>query len=363
MSSNPDQEIVYLEDLEGPSSSQRSDGSAASAISVSQDASKKNASKTVSAKRQITLLDMFAGNSSESSAKKQKLSLSNELTSSSGSKALIGLQKLNSIPFSLKAFQDSLNEEQKNLLRLECQAMNRSWLKVLKDEIKKPYFIELKRFLLEEGVKGVDDSDKPRVYPSPSNIYNWSNTTLGKVKVVIIGQDPYPGRGQAHVPPSLLNIYAEIRAEYPDEFNPPKHGNLSAWASNGVLMLNTCLTVTPGKPGSHSGKGWEQFTDKVLDVVDRYGGANLPSGGGVGRGVVFMAWGSFAEKRVAKLNKTKHLILTSAHPSPRAAHLGFLGNGHFRKANEWLEKKYGPDAKVDWCRLDVPTDPSPQSSQ
>jgi len=130
MSSNPDQEIVYLEDLEGPSSSQRSDVSAVSATSLSQDASKKNASKTVSAKRQITLLDMFAGNggnSSGPSAKKQKLSPSNESTSSSGSKGLIGLQKLNSIPFSLKAFQDSLNEEQKNLLRLECQTMNRSW--------------------------------------------------------------------------------------------------------------------------------------------------------------------------------------------------------------------------------------------
>ncbi|THV02844.1 uracil-DNA glycosylase [Dendrothele bispora CBS 962.96] len=373
MPSKFDNDIVYLEDLEPPSSSQRSEASSvASTASVSKNASaKKDASKT-SVKRQLTLLDSFAisqSTSSEPSAKKLKLSSSDTMLSASSSavssKGPIGLQKLNSIPFSLKAFQESLTEEQRNLLQLECQTMGKSWLKVLKDEIKKPYFISLKRFLWEEGVRNVDDSARSRVYPSPNNIYTWSNTPLGRVKVVIIGQDPYPGRGQAHglcfsvpvgvsVPPSLVNIYAEIKAEYP-EFQPPKHGNLSAWASNGVLMLNTCLTVRAGNAGSHANKGWEQFTDKVLDVVDRYGGANLPSGLGVGRGVVFMAWGSFAEKRVAKMNKNKHLILTSAHPSPRAAHLGFLGNGHFRAANKWLEKKYGPEAKVDWCRLEDPS--------
>ncbi|KII89751.1 hypothetical protein PLICRDRAFT_108541 [Plicaturopsis crispa FD-325 SS-3] len=278
------------------------------------------------------------------------------------STAVFGTQRLNSIPFSLSAFQDSLSQEERNLLALECDVMGKVWLKVLKDEIKKPYFLQLKRFLWEEGVRGANDSDiNLKVYPPPNEIYSWSNTPLGKVKVVIIGQDPYHGRGQAHglsfsvppnvsVPPSLRNIYAEIKAEYP-EFEPPKHGNLSAWASNGVLLLNACLTVRAGEPASHSSKGWETFTDKVVDVVDKYGGANLGDRSGFGKGVVFMAWGAFAAKRVAKLDENKHLILTSAHPSPYSAHKGFLGNGHFKAANDWLEKKYGADGCVDWCGL------------
>jgi len=245
--------------------------------------------------------------------------------------------------------------------------MGLSWLKLLKDEIKKPYFISLKRFLWEEGVTSADVKNL-KIFPSPRNIYAWSRTPVGKLKVVIIGQDPYHGPGQAHglcfsvppgiaVPPSLRNIYAEIKAEYP-EFTPPKHGNLTAWADNGVLLLNTCLTVRAGNAGSHSGKGWEEFTDKVVDAVDKYGGANLTSIGssvkaGYGRGVVFLAWGGWAAKRVAKLDKKKHLILTSAHPSPLSASKGFLGNGHFKKANDWLEQRYGPDAMVNWCSLDA----------
>jgi len=313
------------------------------------------------------LMDMFGSSqessrgssqgsqSSQSSSKKPKISpsASTSLTSS--------LQSLNSIPFSISAFQESLDEEQRNLLKLECEVMGKSWLKLLKDEIKKPYFIALKRFLWQEGVKGADDSPKSlTVYPSPRNIYSWSNTPLGRVKVVILGQDPYHGPGQAHglcfsvpagvpVPPSLKNIYAEIKAEYSD-FEVPTHGNLTPWANNGVLMLNTCLTVRAKQAGSHSNKGWEQFTDKVVDVVDKYGGANLGKHG-FGRGVVFLAWGGWAAKRVSKLNTTKHLILYSAHPSPLSAYKGFLGNGHFKAANKWLEERYGAEGKVDWCTL------------
>ncbi|KAF8742663.1 hypothetical protein AX14_002895 [Amanita brunnescens Koide BX004] len=277
------------------------------------------------------------------------------------------LTKLNAIPFSLSAFQESLSEEEKQLLALECDTLGKSWLKVLKDEIRKPYFLDLKRFLWKEGVQWPEIPKNLKVFPPPNNIYAWSNTPLGKVKVVILGQDPYHGVNQAHglcfsvlpgvnVPPSLKNIYAELKAEYPG-FNPPKHGTLTAWASNGVLLLNTCLTVRAHVAGSHSNKGWEQFTDKVVDAVDRYGGANLssdsPEGSGVGRGVVFLAWGAWAAKRVAKLNTTKHLILKCPHPSPLANTRGpgFKNNGHFKSANQWLEQKYGANGRVDWCNL------------
>jgi len=135
------------------------------------------------------------------------------------------------------------------------------------------------------------------------------------------------------------------------------HRNLTSWAENGVLLLNACLTVKASEAASHSNKGWEEFTDKVIDVVDKYGGANLSANGsalaGRGRGIVFLAWGAFAAKRVARLDKKKHLILTSAHPSPLSASRGFFGNGHFKKANDWLEAKYGPDGRVDWCNLPV----------
>ncbi|KAG2341364.1 uracil-DNA glycosylase [Suillus weaverae] len=371
-----EQRVVYLEDVEtAVSSTSNADKDSESPSSTSQDGSVKATVTVTQAtgtlKRQRTLMDMLSGpqdcKSAKPAAKKLKLGASSS-GPDSAKIAVAGVQRLNAIPFSLSQYIESIPQDHKHLLKLESECMGKSWLKLLKEEIKKPYFISLKKFLWEEGVHGPDESAQNlKVYPSPKNIYAWSNTPLGKVKVVIIGQDPYHGPNQAHglcfsvpkgvtVPPSLKNIYAEIKAEYP-EFEPPKHGNLTAWADNGVLMLNTCLTVKANKAGSHSGKGWEEFTDRVVDVVDKYGGANLSSGGdsdmnGIGRGVVFLAWGSWAAKRVAKLNKTKHLILTSAHPSPFSAHKGFLGNGHFKAANNWLEKKYGSQGRVNWCNLD-----------
>ncbi|KAJ8463190.1 hypothetical protein ONZ51_g10410 [Trametes cubensis] len=344
--------VVYLEDLEKPAevkenAAQSSASQPAKAPSAKSDASERK-TQTGATKRQRTLMDMMGGKSAVVKAPPAK-------------KARAGLSSnpsLNSIPFSLSEFQSTMSDEEKELLALECKTMGMSWLKVLKDEIRQPYFLQLKRFLREQGVKGPDDSaPNLKVYPPPKDIYAWSNLTpLGRVKVVIIGQDPYHNPGQAHglcfsvppgvaVPPSLRNIYTEIKSEYPS-FEPPKHGTLNAWAENGVLLLNTALTVKAHEPGSHSNKGWEQFTDKVIEMVDRYGGANLgdksSAGAGRGRGIVFVAWGTWAAKRVAKLDK---------HPSPLSASRGFFGNGHFKKANDWLEEKYGSDGCVEWTKL------------
>ncbi|KAF5359422.1 hypothetical protein D9756_003307 [Leucocoprinus leucothites] len=369
---------VFLEDIDSNYKARKPEDDEQSASQSSQPGSSSSQEqKKAPNKRQRTIEDMFFGPKKAGAGPSKKAKLSgSQLTDTSPSKKITvtapktsGILKLNSIPFSLSDFKESLNEEQKRLLQLECEAMGKSWLKLLKDEITKGYFLSLKRFLWEEGVRGANDTPKScRVYPPAKDIYAWSKSPLGKIKVVIIGQDPYHGAGQAHglcfsvplgiaVPPSLRNIYQELKAEYP-EFEVPKHGNLTAWASNGVLLLNTCLTVRAADAGSHSNRGWEQFTDKVVDVVDRYGGANISSGtedsdsNGVGRGVVFLAWGAWAAKRVEKLSTTKHLTLKSAHPSPFSANRGFIGNGHFKKANEWLESKYGPDGRVDWCNLD-----------
>ncbi|GAA5869352.1 hypothetical protein JCM1840_005447 [Sporobolomyces johnsonii] len=251
-----------------------------------------------------------------------------------------------------------------DLLRLECETLDPSWLALLQDELKKPYFLSLKKFLWQEGLRGTtekDDKGKAKVFPPARDVYSWSRyTPLEHVKVVILGQDPYHDDGQAHglcfsvrpgvkIPPSLRNIYKEIKDEYP-EFEVPKHGNLISLARSGVLMLNTSLTVKPHQAGSHSNKGWETFTDKIVELVDKYGGSSEV--GKKSDGVVVLAWGAWAAKRVAKMDQKKHLILTSPHPSPLSARRGFFGNGHFRKANDWLEAKYGPEARVDWTKLD-----------
>ncbi|KDE07229.1 hypothetical protein MVLG_02452 [Microbotryum lychnidis-dioicae p1A1 Lamole] len=246
-----------------------------------------------------------------------------------------------------------------DLLSLECATLDPSWLTLLKAEITKDYFLDLKRFLWKEGVQG-PESTTAKVFPRARDIYSWSrHCPLDKVKIVVIGQDPYHNEGQAHglafsvrpgvaVPPSLRNMYKELSNEYPD-FVPPKTGDLTPWARSGVLLLNTSLTVQAHKANSHAGKGWESFTDKVVHLVDKFGGSD--GAGKLGKGVVFFAWGAWAAKRVAKLDTTKHLVLRSAHPSPLSVHRGFLNNGHFKQANEWLEKKYGPDGIIDWSSV------------
>ncbi|KAF8529822.1 uracil-DNA glycosylase-like protein [Gautieria morchelliformis] len=339
-------ELVYLEDVEPARKTTVKVDSTATTSTTASTEDKNQSTQAASGttmKRQISIADMFSkASSSGSLSKRQKLE--HGATPVLTRRNVSGVPPLNAVPLNLDAFRASLSEEARNLLALEMQTMGKSWLKVLTDEIKKPYFIALKRWLATEGL--IADLSNPsnskiKIFPPAKEIYSWSATPLGRVRVVIIGQDPYHAPGQAHglcfsvpkgvqPPPSLKNIYAEIKSEYP-EFEPPKHGcglfayvrallftslglygrNLSAWAANGVLLLNTCLTVRAHEAGSHSNKGWEQFTDRVVDVIDRYGGANL--GGrdasaqsiGTGRGIVFLAWGSWAQKRVSRLDKAR----------------------------------------------------------
>jgi len=423
-----------------------------------------------------------------------------------GRLARVSYQKLQ--PIDPETYRDSLSAEFKELLALELDpqhGLGSSYLRVLRAQLTQQYFLDLKRFLIAEGL----NQTRNDIFPTAKNIYHWSRATpLDKIRVVIIGQDPYHGPGQAHglsfsvpkgipIPGSLRNIYQELKREYP-EFKPPAFGTLHSWAESGVLLLNTSLTVKKGLAGSHSNKGWEQFTDAVVDAIDLYGGLGLvnntqnstevdrtfdqpvskrlkvdhptssgaspsetapeakdsqtvilppdpkstssasgsppttsisdpklvtpvfdpkevplddkpstsdsdhlsstkiqhgeesrpmPSNAntttsdahsdsvqvegagahtpskihsaekksqdlpGFGKGVVFLCWGKWAADRVARLSESKHLILKSAHPSPLSAHRGFLGNNHFKLANDWLENKYGESAKINWCDL------------
>lgn len=248
---------------------------------------------------------------------------------------------------SLKLIDDG---DTSDLIRaLECleqDTLGESWRKALRAEFSKPYFLKLKDFLISEHKSHV-------VYPPIKDIYSWSRLTpLESVKVVVMGQDPYHNTGQAHglsfsvlpptkLPGSLKNIYKQLSVDVP-AFKPPLIGDLTPLAKAGVLWLNTCLTVRAHTANSHSKKGWESFTDAVIKaVLDREDD----------RGVVFFAWGLPAQKTCERLgiDEEKHLVLRSAHPSPLSAHRGFLGNGHFKKANEWLRKTN--DSEIDWTAL------------
>lgn len=214
-----------------------------------------------------------------------------------------------------------------------------SWLARLAPEFEQPYMQQLRAFLREEKQRG------KRIFPAGSEYFNaFAHTPLDAVKVVILGQDPYHGPGQAHglcfsvrpgvaIPPSLQNIYKEINAEL--GLPIPGHGCLTAWADRGVLLLNSVLTVQAGQAASHQGKGWETFTDRVIDTV------NCERGG-----VVFMLWGAYAQRKGAIIDAERHCVLKAPHPSPLSAHRGFFGCGHFRSANDYLESK--GEVPVDW---------------
>jgi uracil-DNA glycosylase len=213
-----------------------------------------------------------------------------------------------------------------------------SWLAHLQDEFNEPYMLELKRFLLEE-------KKHHTIYPSSSNMFNaFQACPFEQVKVVILGQDPYHGPDQAHglsfsvegdvpAPPSLVNIFKEIESDC--GWPRPQHGNLQAWAQQGVFLLNTVLTVRHKTPQSHAGKGWETFTDKVISVLN----ANR-------KNLVFCLWGAPARKKTKMIDTTKHHILEAPHPSPLSAYRGFLGCRHFSKANAILEKT--GQMAIDW---------------
>jgi len=214
-----------------------------------------------------------------------------------------------------------------------------SWLSVLQGEFEQPYMKTLKQFLRAEKQLG------KTIYPPSHLIFNALNTThFDSVKVVILGQDPYHGPNQAHglcfsvlpgirFPPSLLNIFKEINLDLGSPM--PDHGYLQSWAEQGVLMLNATLTVEQNNAGSHQGKGWEQFTDKVIESLNEKR-----------EGLVFLLWGSYAQKKGQLIDGNKHHVLKSPHPSPLSAHRGFFGNKHFSKTNEYLDMQ-GKKA-IDW---------------
>ena len=206
-----------------------------------------------------------------------------------------------------------------------------TWKEVLKEEFEKDYFVNLTSFVRQE-YKG------KTIYPKASNIFNAFNLCpFDKVKVVILGQDPYHEPNQANglcfsvldptpAPPSLKNIFKEINLDL--GITPHESGDLTRWASQGVLLLNATLTVEAHKAGSHQGKGWEEFTDRVIFNL-----ANRKSG------LVFLLWGSYAQKKGEFIDQTKHLVLKSVHPSPLSAHRGFFGNHHFSQTNSYLTQQ------------------------
>lgn len=211
-----------------------------------------------------------------------------------------------------------------------------SWLARLEDEFAKPYMTSLRQYLLARKQAGAT------LYPPGPMIFNaLDSTPFDAVKVVILGQDPYHGPGQAHglcfsvrdgvpLPPSLINICKEIHDDIGGmgSTGVPRSGDLGLWARQGVLLLNAVLTVERGCAGAHQGRGWEQFTDRVVSELNH------------GReGLVFMLWGSYAMRKGAAIDRERHLVLQAPHPSPLSAHRGFFGCRHFSKANAWLEKQ------------------------
>ena len=217
-------------------------------------------------------------------------------------------------------------------------SFNNNWDNILKDEFDKQYYLELREFLIKEYKSHLIYPDKYKIFEA------LKLTDYEDVKIVILGQDPYHGPNQAHglafsvslgvpIPPSLLNIYKELERDM--NFRIPNHGYLVDWSKQGVLLLNTALTVRAGMANSHRGKGWEIFTDQVIRLLSL---REKP--------MVFLLWGKNAAEKEALIDTSKHLVLKAPHPSPLSAHRGFLGCGHFSKANKFLIKN--SIAPINW---------------
>ncbi|MGX4676149.1 uracil-DNA glycosylase [SAR92 clade bacterium H246] len=214
-----------------------------------------------------------------------------------------------------------------------------SWLNVLGGEFDQPYMQQLREFLVQQKGAG------RVIYPPCSQWFSAFNSTpFDQVRVVILGQDPYHGPNQAHglcfsvmpgvkVPPSLINIYKELQDDL--AVQPPAHGCLTSWAEQGVLLLNATLTVEQANAGAHQGKGWERFTDQAIRALNDQRD-----------GIVFLLWGSYAHKKGAFIDQSRHLVLKSVHPSPLSAYRGFLGCKHFSTANNYLQQRDQP--AIDW---------------
>lgn len=210
--------------------------------------------------------------------------------------------------------------------------LEESWKQALAPEFGSDYMRALKDFLTEEKSAG------KHIFPKGAEYFRALDLTpLDAVKVVILGQDPYHGQGQAHglcfsvqpgvrIPPSLANIYKEMESDL--GIPPARHGHLESWARQGVLLLNSVLTVEEGRAASHQGRGWERFTDAVIRAVNERCDH-----------VVFMLWGSYAQKKASFVDTSRHLVLKAPHPSPLSAHNGFFGSRHFSRANDWLVKQ------------------------
>jgi uracil-DNA glycosylase len=225
------------------------------------------------------------------------------------------------------------------MIEVNAQALEPDWRAALAGEFECAYMRELRAFLQAEQRAG------KCVYPPASQVFNAFNSTpLSGVKVVILGQDPYHGPGQAHglsfsvpegvgIPPSLRNIFKELERDL--GLARPQHGNLQAWAAQGVLLLNATLTVEQGRAGSHQKRGWESFTDRAIEVLNQHQ-----------RPLVFLLWGGYAHKKARLIDNPKHTLLRAPHPSPLSAHRGFLGCGHFSQANKVLLAQ--GQTPIDW---------------
>jgi uracil-DNA glycosylase len=217
--------------------------------------------------------------------------------------------------------------------------LHASWKSRLAEEFAQPYMSQLRSFLLERKRKAAV------IYPPGRQIFSaLDSTPFEQVKVVVLGQDPYHGPGQAHglcfsvkpgvpTPPSLINIFREIETDL--GLAPPPHGYLQHWAGQGVLLLNSVLTVERGQAGAHQGKGWERFTDRIVSLLNNE--AN---------DLVFLLWGAYALKKGAVIDRQRHRVLNAPHPSPLSAHRGFFGCRHFSQTNAWLEQ-HGK-TPIDW---------------